>query len=271
MMPQRFARNSGLVSLVFKSVGLSASIAILLASSNALAFNKNQKPTTTQPQVYSETLIAKDVVVETQPQESQPDSETEPSQESRFTCEQQNGQYMVMYHPESQPGKAYPWATPSTLGGGWTAEKRCYEISRRLELYRPDGLMEMRNAVENNYNIVCVTTQKDSSCRIVLTVPPDQDPELTRNRVFQNLTIADSGEQTDAVNTFVDGNRNSQLLDRIVNQGLSALGLNNNSAKRSGNINLRPFLDPADGGTGSMLRRTTQVRPNPRLNPERFR
>lgn len=271
MMPQRFARNSGLVSLVFKSVGWSASIAILLSTSTALASNKNQAPVTSKPQLYRETSIAKDIVVETQPQESEPDSEVEASKEPRFTCQQQNGQYMVMYHPESQPGQAYPWATPSPLGGGWTAEKRCYEISRRLEFYRPDGLMEMRNAVENNYNIVCVTTQKDSSCRIVLTVPPGQDPELTRNRVFQNLTIADSGEQTDAINTFVDGNRNSQLLDRIVNQGLSALGIDNNSARRSSNINLRPFLDPADGGTGSLLRRSTQVRPNPRLNPERFR
>ena len=26
-----------------------------------------------------------------------------------------------------------------------------------MEFYRPDGLLEMRTAVENNYNIVCVT------------------------------------------------------------------------------------------------------------------
>jgi hypothetical protein len=110
-----------------------------------------------------------------------------------------------MYHPESQPNQGYPWATPGTLGGGWTPELRCNEISRRLELYRPDGLVEMRNAVENNYNTVCVTTQKNPSCRIVLTVPPGQDPELTRNRVFQNLTVADTGERTDAVNTFCRG------------------------------------------------------------------
>jgi len=177
----------------------------------------------------------------------------------------------VMYHPESQKGQAYPWATPGRLGGGWTSEKRCNEISRRLELYRPDGLLEMRNAVENNYNTVCVTTQKDSSCRIVLTVPPGQDPELTRNRVFQNLTVADKGEQTNAVNTYVEGERGSQLIERVVNEGLSAIGVGNNSVRRSDSINLRPFLDPIDGGTGTMLRRGIQAQPNPRLNPDRFR
>jgi hypothetical protein len=175
-----------------------------------------------------------------------------------------------MYYPESQPGQSYTWATPSALGGGWTPEKRCNEISRRLELYRPDGLLEMQTAVENNYNIVCVTTQKDPSCRIVLTVPPGQDPQVTRDRVFQNLTVADSGQQTEAVNTFVGGQRNSQLLDQVVNQGLSVLGIGNNSVKRS-NINLRPFLDAADGGTATQLYRSAPARANPRLNPDRFR
>lgn len=268
MMPQQFARNRGL--LVFKSIGLSAGVAILLATSSAFALNKNQAPVTSQRQLPQDSTLAKDVVVETKPQESQSDSETKASEASRFTCELVNGQYTVMYHPESQPGQAYPWATPSALGGGWTSEKRCNAISQRLELYRPDGLLEMRNAVENNYNVVCVTTQKDSSCRIVLTVPPGKDPELTRDRVFQNLTVADKGEQTDAVNTFVEGNSNSQLLNQVLNQGLSALGVGNNSA-RSGNINLRPFLDTADGGTGSRLRSGTQARPNPRLNPDQFR
>ena len=271
MTPQKFARNLTWMSLVFKSVGLSAGVAILLASGSALALAKNQAAATSQPQLSQHTILAQDVEEETQPQESQPDSDIKSSKQPRFTCERVNGQYTVMYHPESQQGQAYPWATPSALGGGWTPELRCNEISRRLELYRPDGLVEMRNAVENNYNTVCVTTQKNQSCRIVLTVPPGQDPAGTRDRVFQNLTIADTGERTDAVNTFVEGDSSSQLLNQALNQGLSALGIGKNPARQSHNINLRPFLDRADGGTGSMLRRSIPSRPNPRLNPDRFR
>ncbi len=271
MRAQKFAGSSSLMSLVFKSVGLSASVAILLSSGSVFASPKNRAAATSQPQLSQHTILAQDVKDETQPQEPQPDSDMQSSKDPRFTCERVNGQYTVMYHPESQKGQAYPWATPSALGGGWTPELRCNEISRRLELYRPDGLVEMRNAVENNYNTVCVTTQKSSSCRIVLTVPPGQDPQVTRDRVFQNLTVADTGERTDAVNTFVEGDRGSQLLNQAINQGLSALGIDRNPARQSHNINLRPFLDRADGGTGLMLRRSIPSRPNPRLNPDRFR
>lgn len=261
MMPKQFERNSGLMSCVLKNLGLSAGIAVLLASNSAFALNTNPTPA-------NKFELAKETQGQTEPQQSKPDSKI--SNQPRFSCQLANGQYTVMYYPESQSGQSYTWATPSALGGGWTPEKRCNEIGRRLELYRPDGLLEMQTAVENNYNIVCVTTQKDPSCRIVLTVPPGQDPQVTRDRVFQNLTVADSGQQTEAVNTFVGGERNSQLLDQVVNQGLSVLGIGNNSVKRS-SINLRPFLDAADGGTGTQLYRSAPARSNPRLNPDRFR
>lgn len=172
-----------------------------------------------------------------------------------------------MYNPESRPGKLFPWAIPSAMGGGWTAERRCVEISRRLEEYRPDGLLEMQTAVENNYNTVCATTQSNSACRIIFTVPPGQDPVVTRDQVFQNLTTADSGQQTQGINTFVDG-QNTNWLGQIV-EGLSALGGGQEST--SDPINLRPFLDPADGGTGTALTQGAPVRSNPRLNPDQFR
>lgn len=269
MSLQQLDCDSGLMSFVVKSISLSAGVAILLASSRALAFNNQQFSVTSQDHLSSPTPLARNVKVAAEPEESE--SNIENRNEPRFTCQFLNGQYTVMYHPESQPGQAYSWATPSTLGGGWTPELRCNEISRRLELYRPDGLLEMQTSVENNYNIICVTTQKDSTCRIVLTVPPGQDAELTRDRVFENLTVADAGQDTDAVTTFVGEGKDSQLLNQILNQGLSAVGIGKNPLRSSGNINLRPFLDPADGGTGTQLQRGSQMRPNPRLNPDRFR
>ncbi|HEY9641372.1 MAG TPA: COP23 domain-containing protein [Coleofasciculaceae cyanobacterium] len=175
----------------------------------------------------------------------------------RFSCEVNNGEYTVMYRPQSQPGQSYPWAKPGELGGGWTPERRCAEISRRLEFYRPDGLLEMQTAVENGYNTVCVTTEKIPSCRIVLTVPPGQDPTSTRDRVFSNLTVADSGQQTGAVNTFT-GSNSGGLLNQIgqaIGIDLSGLsGRHHRSSSSGDGINLRPFLDRADGGTGERLR-----------------
>lgn len=253
--PIRQWRSLSQQVLAFSTVSLS--VVALLASSGAVmaATPANQTPG--------------DVQVDTQPGQPAPTgSATDNS--ARFTCQLEKGQYMVMYHPKSQPNQTYPWAVPSDMGGGWTAERRCNEISKRLEMYRPDGLQEMRTGVENGYNVVCVTTQKNPACQIVLTVPPGQDPQTTRDRVFQNLTVADSGQTTEGVNTLVNGSQGEQALNRILgNIGLSSPTGNRTAASR--NINLRPFLDPADGGTGSKFSGGVPAKPNPRLNPDGFR
>ncbi|KAM3109748.1 COP23 domain-containing protein [Phormidesmis sp. 146-33] len=218
---------------------------------------------TTVPAGAQSTSPSGDVIINTEPGNS--GSTTPPSiiNGVRFACQTMNGQPTVMYQPESQPSQAFAWATPSTLGGGWDSTRRCNEISRRLEAYRPDGLVEMKTGVENGYNTICVTTDRVPSCRIVLTVPPGQDPVSTRDRVFQNLTVADSGQQTQGVVTFGESS-NSGILGQIG----QALGINrrNNSRVRSGDINLKPFLDRKDGGTGERLSGGVTVRQAPRSN-----
>jgi hypothetical protein len=174
---------------------------------------------------------------------------------ARFSCQTQNGEYTVVYNPQSQPGETYPWAKPTTMGGGWTPDRRCAEISRRLEEYRPAGLLEMQTAVENGYNTICVTTSQVPTCRIVLTVPEGEDPLVIRDRVFGNLTVADNGQQTTAVTTF-SGDDNS-IINQIgvaVGVDLSSLSRSNRPSRSGDRIDLRPFLDPADGGTGARLR-----------------
>lgn len=183
---------------------------------------------------------------------------------SSFTCELQNGEYTVMYRPRSEPTQAYPWAVPTELGGGWTPQRRCETISERLEEYRPDGLVELRTDVENGYDTVCATTEEDlDNCRIVFTIPPGQDPITTRDAVFANIMLADSGTDTNAVNTFMGGSRlpNTDLLgSSSLNEAIEAtLGsvLSNQTPQAStfsDGINLKPHLDPSDGGTGDYLK-----------------
>lgn len=239
-----------LLTSMTKGVGISVGLVVLMLGGNA----------------YGQT---------TTPDSSTTDSTTTPSQ-TRFACQMVNGQYTVIYFPESQPGQSYAWATPGAMGGGWSSDRRCNEISRRLESYRPDGLVEMKTAVENGYNTICVTTEQNAACRIVLTVPQGQDPLATRDRVFQNLTIADSGQQTQGVNTYTGtGSRNQGAVGDLINLGGQILGGGGSrSVASSGNINLRPFLDRADGGTGAMLRGGIPTRsnsPSPRLNPNNFK
>ncbi|MBD2127085.1 hypothetical protein NDI39_30695 [Microcoleus sp. ZQ-A2] len=84
MTPQQFTRNSNLMPLVFKGVGWSATVAILLASGHALALTHNQAATTAPAQLSQHTILAQDVEEESQSQESSPDSEIKSSQEPRF-------------------------------------------------------------------------------------------------------------------------------------------------------------------------------------------
>jgi hypothetical protein len=193
----------------------------------------------------------------------------------RFSCQAVNGQPTVMYNPQSQPNQYYAWATPTALGGGWSPERRCNEISRRLEFYRPDGLLELQTGVENGYNTVCVTTEDVSSCRIVLTVPPGQDPAAVRDRIFNNLLVADSGQQTTPAVAYQDnGDGILRQLGQVLGVDLgSGMGSGNSTRPSPSSIKLQPFLDSADGGTGTRLQaQPTPSQPGaPRLNPGNFR
>ncbi len=186
---------------------------------------------------------------------------------SRFACETINGEQTVVYRPQSRAGEAYSWAIPGNMGSAWSSTRRCGEISRRLESYRSDGLEELRISVENRSNIVCVTTERNPNCRIVFTVPGGQDPVAVRDRVFRNLTLADSGQQTQGVNTFA-GNDNG--LDGLLGKRPAAPASYRSRSKSQG-INLKPFLSQEDGGTGNQIGNPVAVPQQYRLNPDQFR
>jgi Circadian oscillating protein COP23 len=198
-----------------------------------------------------------------------------------FSCRSNLGQPTVMYQPESQPSQYYAWAVPSQMGGGWSPERRCAEIAGRLEQYRADGLVEMTTGKENGYNTVCVTTDRNAACRIVFTVPRGQDPITTRDRVFQNLASADSGQTTQGVYTYTSRGGND-----LGNLGLGEVGSLLNGlfggtktqtpvaqpviAPLSG-IDLRPFLDARDGGTGSKLIQPVTPKRTQTTTPKKLR
>jgi hypothetical protein len=203
------------------------------------------------------------------------------SDDPRFTCAVHEGKYTVMYHPESQPGEAYPWAIPSQMGDDWSPQRRCEVISSRLESYRPDGLVELTTGKVNGYDILCVTTEANPACRIVLTVPVGQDPEITRDDIFESLTVADSGESTSGVYTFTEGDNplNGTLgnIGNILNGNMGILNptLGGNTSYSGSGIYLKPFLDGNDGGTGAYLNHqnssNTRQTDGIRLDPNIFR
>lgn len=199
--------------------------------------------------------------------------------QTRFVCELVSNQSTVTYRPVDRPGDRYAWAVPGTMGSNWNATKRCAEIARRLEEYRRDGLKELRTDVKNQYNTVCVTTEKNDECRLVFTIPQGQDAIATRDSVFRNLTMADSGQATTGVNTFAEGNNNLGNMLGNVLPGINTGGIGTpNPApgiKNKDSIDLRPFLSIKDGGTATRLRAPVTT-PAPaskdlkQLDPRRF-
>jgi hypothetical protein len=223
--------------------------------------------------IIAQTKEPPEVIIDEPGSPSPSDRSTTRNTDTRFSCELVNGEYTVMYYPESRPDEGYAWAIPSALGGGWTPQKRCNAITSRFESYREDGLLELTTGQENGYNTICVTTQVDPrDCRLVLTVPPGQDPQLTRDLIFDNLLVADDGGSTQGVYTFGENQEGGKdILDeigKVIDGGSGNSSSGNNSRKSSPeNINLKPFLDPADGGTGQQLRNKSAA-PQPR-NSER--
>ncbi|MGL5940769.1 MAG: COP23 domain-containing protein [Waterburya sp.] len=263
--------NNHLKSLISLATvpGLTVAILGTTNSVNALPLDNSNFNTIKQlRQVISQNNEPPEVIInEPNSPGSTPPPPSTSNGDTRFSCELVNGEYTVMYYPESQPNQGYPWAIPSELGGGWTPEKRCDTITDRFESYRQDGLLELTTGVENGYDTICVTTQLDpTDCRIVLTVPPGQDPQLTRDLIFDNLLVADDGGSTQGVYTFGDNQSDQDILDEVgkVLGGSGNNSGNNNANRRSPeNIDLRPFLDPADGGTGRQLNKGKSLAPQP--------
>jgi len=209
------------------------------------------------------------------PSPQYPSSPSPQANNARFSCTYSNGEPTVMYNPDNQPGRSYPWAVPRTLGDGWTAERRCQEISQRLEMYRPDGLEELKTGYENNYQTICVTTQQVPSCRIVLTIPPGQSAEMVRDRVFESISVADSGQMTQGVNAYTGGQNNNFINQLGQLLGGKAPAQAQKNPKNTNGINLRPFLAKSDGGTGEKLKesvtKSTSPKSSYRLNTNKFR
>jgi hypothetical protein len=208
-------------------------------------------------QVISQSKKPPEVIIDQPGSSPARSSQTTRNADTRFNCELVNGEYTVMYYPESRPDQGYAWAIPSALGGGWTPQKRCNAITSRFESYRDDGLLELTTGRENGYDTICVTTNVDpTDCRLVLTVPPGQDPQLTRDLIFDNLLVADDGGSTQGVYTFGDRQGGSDILGEIGKVINGGSGKSRSTSRKSSpkDIDLKPFLDPADGGTGQYLK-----------------
>ncbi len=111
----------------------------------------------------------------------------------RFSCSQ---------HPDSQYGVAWtvmydnditnaPWLKMVIeMGGGWDEESRCFEIARRLEGFRKDGLIgfDYRSDPNTpNQEVICAKIRRRSDCPLILTLNVGIAGKQARDKIFDGL------------------------------------------------------------------------------------
>ncbi len=101
----------------------------------------------------------------------------------RFSCELRQDTnkgkevWTVMY---DNGKKKQPWlGMVIPMGGGWSPERRCQEIERRLESFRQDGLVSLGYRDDPNtpqQQILCVNTElSGDSCPLLMTLDVGTD------------------------------------------------------------------------------------------------
>ena len=101
----------------------------------------------------------------------------------RFSCEErrdtERGEFVwtVMYDNDK---KKQPWlGMVITMGGGWSPERRCQEIEKRLENFREDGLVSLGYRDDPNtpqQQVLCVKTKSSGeNCPLLMTLDVGTD------------------------------------------------------------------------------------------------
>ncbi len=101
----------------------------------------------------------------------------------RFSCElrpdTERGEYVwtVMY---DNGKKKQPWlGIVIPMGGGWSPERRCQEIEKRLENFRQDGLVSLGYRDDPNtpqQQVLCVKTKLTADgCPLLMTLDVGTD------------------------------------------------------------------------------------------------
>lgn len=117
------------------------------------------------------------VLVGTQSTQGQP-----PPGQSGFWCAMSSGAPATLY--QNRQGAVEPWiywTSDAFSGSGYTPERRCQEVSSRLETYRRNRQLQFITVGRmNNQNVICTASQVNGRCeKLIYTLKAGQDPIAT--------------------------------------------------------------------------------------------
>ncbi|MBP0014682.1 MAG: COP23 domain-containing protein [Roseofilum sp. SBFL] len=102
--------------------------------------------------------------------------------QSGFWCATSSGAPATLY--QNRQGGVEPWiywTSDAFSGSGYTPERRCQEVSSRLETYRRNRQLQFITVGRmNNQNVICTASQVNGRCEnLIYTLKAGQDPIAT--------------------------------------------------------------------------------------------
>lgn len=103
-----------------------------------------------------------------------------------FTCSQVGGVPTTVVQTPKGNFSVIKWVSHYFANSGWTAEKRCSEVSARFQDYHAQGkLRYLTTGIKNGQNVVCVTQQDKGSCEgLLFTLKAGSNPGKTLERLL---------------------------------------------------------------------------------------
>ncbi len=103
-----------------------------------------------------------------------------------FTCSQIEGVPATVVQTSKGDVPVIKWVSNYFVNSGWTAERRCNEVSARFQEYHSQGKLKyLTTGIKNGQNVVCVTQQDKGSCEdLLFTLKAGSNPGKTLERLL---------------------------------------------------------------------------------------
>lgn len=106
-----------------------------------------------------------------------------------FECKTVSGVPTTVVKDSRGERQMIRWTT-HTGGAGYTPQRRCQEVSNRMNTYFSKSGQYITHGVMNRQKVLCITDQLGKDCLerergLLYTLKPDQDPKTTLEDLFE--------------------------------------------------------------------------------------
>jgi len=115
-----------------------------------------------------------------------------------FACDVSTKVPRTVARTEKKEVNLIVWESKAFQTSGFTPERRCNEVSDRLQKYAKGGnLRYITTGKINNQNVICVAAYKNGQCRpngLILTLKNDENPREVLESLFETAFKVSGGK-----------------------------------------------------------------------------